>query len=156
VYHAQKKYSQAKWFNLQAANLSRAKNNIPELISSLIELASIKVAIKDYKLAIRDLNEALALSSKNHYPHQESAVMQSFALLYSNMKNYTKETVALKRRDEIEDSIKRAEEAKLIAKVDSAQDSLKIKDSVIVKKKVSIAKSKKNSKGNYTKKLVSL
>ena len=53
--------------------LSRAKNDNPNIIASLLELASIKTDIKDYTLAMRDLNEALSISSKNHYPKLESA-----------------------------------------------------------------------------------
>jgi hypothetical protein len=72
VYHAQHKYSQAKWFILQSNSLARIKNNNPAVINSLLELASIKTDIKDYKLAMRDLNEALQIASQNHYSKQES------------------------------------------------------------------------------------
>lgn len=123
VYHAQHKYSHAKWFILQSNTLSRDKKDNPNIIASLLELASIKSDINDYSLAMRDLNEALMISSKNHYPQQESEVELNYALLFNNMKNYVKAGIALKRHQAIDDSIKRDEEAKLIAK-QNTKDSL--------------------------------
>ena len=64
VYRDQKKYSQAKWFILQSNTLSRVKNDVPNIISSLLVLASVKTDIQDYSLAMQDLNEALTLSGK--------------------------------------------------------------------------------------------
>jgi tetratricopeptide (TPR) repeat protein len=136
VYHAQRKYTQAKWFILQSNTLSRDKKDSLNIIASLIELASIKSAINDYSLAMRDLNEALNISSKNHYPQQESEVQLNYALLYNNMKNYVKAATALKRHQTIDDSIKRDEEAKLIAKQNTKDSLQQVKDSLQqVKKK---------------------
>jgi tetratricopeptide (TPR) repeat protein len=129
IYRSQKKYSQAKWFILQSNSLSRIKNDVPNIMASLITLANIKMEIKDYKLALRDLNEALQLSTVNHYPKTESAVQESYALLYSHLKNYPKEAQALKRHDFIEDSIRKAEIAQLMAK-SSKQDSVQAKKKV--------------------------
>jgi len=127
VYRAQKKFSQAKWFVLQSNTLSRAINDVPNIISSLLQLAAIKTDIKDYSLAMRDLNEALKLSTDNRFAKTEAKVQESYALLYSKMKNYTKEAAALKRRDFINDSIRKAE-AKLakVAAADSAQSKKKL------------------------------
>jgi tetratricopeptide (TPR) repeat protein len=137
VYHAQKKYAQAKWFILQSNTLSRTINDNQNIIISLLELASIKSDIKDYSLAMRDLNEALTLSSKKHYPQLESQVQVSYAMLYSDMKNLAKAAVAMKRHVAIDDSIKKAEEAVLLAK-QRAEDSLEA-----AKKKAYLISSKK-------------
>ena len=150
VYHTQHKYTQAKWFILQSNTLSRAKNDNPNIISSLIELSSIKSDIKDYKLAMRDLNEALTISSKNHYPKQESQVQLHYALLYNVMKDYTKATIALKRHNAIDDSIKRDEEAKMMAKL-NMKDSLQL-----MKKKLYIIGNKKSYKISSSKRIASL
>jgi hypothetical protein len=123
VYHAQKKFPQAKWFILQSNTLSRAINDNQNIITSLLVLASIKADIKDYSLAMRDLNEALILSSKKHYPQLESQVQLSYAMLYSTLKNPAKATAAMKRHVAIDDSIKKAEEAILLAK-QRTEDSL--------------------------------
>ena len=150
VYHDQHKYTQAKWFILQSNTLSRAKNDNPNIIASLIELSSIKSDIKDYNLAIRDLNEALAISSKNHYPKQESQVQLHYAMLYNVMKNYTKATIALKRHNAIDDSIKKDEEARMMAKV-NMKDSLQL-----MKKKLYTISNKRSYKINSSKRIASL
>ena len=128
VYRAQRKFSQAKWFVLQSNTLSRTINDVPNIIASLLQLAAIKTDIKDYSLAMRDLNEALKLSTNNHFAKTEAKVQESYALLYSKMKNYTKEAAALKRRDFINDSITKAEQAQLakITMADSAQSKKKL------------------------------
>lgn len=149
VYHAQRKYTQAKWFILQADNFSRAKNDVPNLINSLLELASIKSDIKDYSLAMRDLNEALVLSVNNHYSRNESAVQESFAILYTRTQDYNKAAVALKRHNFIDDSIRKSEEAALIAQA-------KAKDSVQTKKKLYLSNNKKLSRSASSKRTASL
>jgi tetratricopeptide (TPR) repeat protein len=145
VYRSQKKYPQAKWFILQSNSLSRAKNDIPNIMASLLVLANIKMEIKDYSLAMRDLDEALKLSRTNHSPKDESHIQQGYVLLYTHLKNYTKADIAAKRHDFIEDSLLRGEE-KLVAQT---------QDSLLVKKKVSPI-SKKLSKPSYSKKIASL
>jgi hypothetical protein len=120
VYHAQKKYAQAKWFILQSNSISRIKNDIPNIITSLVELASVKKDIKDYSLAMRDLNEALQLSTLNHFARQESQVQLGFAMLYTRMDNPAKSANALKRHLAIDDSVKKAEEKALTARIKTA------------------------------------
>ena len=134
VYRAQRKFSQAKWFVLQSNTLSRAIHDVPNIISSLIQLAAIKTDIKDYSLAMRDLNEALKLTTDNRMPKTEVQVQESYAFLYSKMKNYTKEAISLKRRDFLNDSIHKAEMAQLA--------KLNVTDSVSKKKLLTIKKTK--------------
>jgi len=126
VYRSEKKFSQAKWFILQSNTLSRAKNDVPNIISSLLELSLIKTDIKDYKLAMRDLNEALTLSSANHLPKTEADVQMGYVTLYNNMKLYTKADIALKRHDAINDSILHAQDVKVAAATDSIQRKKKV------------------------------
>jgi len=141
VYRAQKKFSQAKWFVLQSNTLSRAMHDVQNIISSLLQLAAIKADIKDYSLAMRDLNEALKLSTSNRFAKTEAKVQESYALLYSKMKNYPKEAAALKRRDFINDSIRKAEQAQL-AKI-AAADSAQSKKKLLTAKKAKPASSRK-------------
>jgi len=149
VYRSQKKYSQAKWFILQSNTLSRDKNDQPNVVASLTELAGIKMDIKDYSLAKRDLDEALKISSANHYSRAESAVQQSYALLYSHLKEYDKEAIATRRHNFIEDSIRKAEEAQLIAKI-NAQDTAQRK------KKLNMISYRKHYIANSSKRIASL
>ena len=123
VYHAQHKYIQAKWFSIQSNSISRAINDNPGIIASLLELASVKADIKDYKLAVRDLNEALVISSKNHLPKQEADVQLHYAMFYNVINNTEKAATAMKRYAAINDSIKRDNEARTLAKLKTS-DSL--------------------------------
>jgi len=145
VYRSQKKYPQAKWFILQSNTLSRIKKDVPNIMASLLVLANIKMEIKDYSLAMRDLNEALALSKSDHNAKVESTVQESYVLLYTHLKNYTKADIAAKRHDFIEDSLLKGEE-NLIAKT---QDSLQTKKKVY-------PISRRLSKANYSKRIASL
>ncbi|MDB5109571.1 MAG: hypothetical protein JWR67_685 [Mucilaginibacter sp.] len=149
VYRSQKRYSQAKWFILQSNTISRSINDVPNIISSLTELAGIKMEIKDYTLAKRDLNEALKLSAVNRYPRSESVVQQSYALLYSHLKNYTMEAAAMKRHNFIEDSLRKGEEAQLIAKLNTQEVAQR-------KKKFSTISYKKVYKTNSSKRTASI
>ncbi len=144
IYHAQHKYSPAKWFILQSNKISREQNDTTNVINSLIELSSIKTDIKDYTLAMKDLNEALSLAA-SRYPVQESEVQLHYAMLYNVLKNYQKAAIALKRHKAIDDSLRRAQ-ARSAAQL-AAKDSLQQ-----VKKKRSLASSKKH----YARKMASL
>ncbi|MBS1521662.1 MAG: hypothetical protein JST50_11740 [Bacteroidetes bacterium] len=139
VYHTQHKYIQAKWFIIQSNSISRILNDNPNIIASLLEMASIKADIKDYKLAVHDLNEALSISSKNHMPKQEADVQLHYALFYNVTKNTEKAAAAMKRYAAINDSIKRDNEARTLAKLKTS-DSLQQ-----VKKKVYMSSSDKKS-----------
>jgi tetratricopeptide (TPR) repeat protein len=157
VYFAQKKYPQAKWFILQSNTISRLKKDTPNIIASLITLSAIKSDLKDYTLAMRDLNEALQLSVSNHYQKTELDVLKNYAMLYSRMKNYPKEALILKKRDSLEEGMRKTEEAKLLAKVNEqhAQQVKKL-DSLQSKKKVYTYNIKKPYKGSSNKKTVLL
>ncbi len=157
IYFDQKKYTQAKWFVLQSNTLSRAKNDVPNIISSLLMLAEIKSQIKDYTLAIRDLDEALQLAASNNYLKTESQVLKSYALLYSRLKNYPKEAMVLKKRDSVEATIRRQEETRMLATANARALAQKKKlDSLQNKKKVYTSNTRKPYKSNSSRKLASL
>ena len=141
VYRSQRNFSQAKWFVLQSNKISRTLHDTPNVVASLLQLAAIKMEIKDYTLAMRDLNEALKLTTNTRLIKSEVKVQESYALLYSKMKNYTKEAIALKRRDFLNDSIKKAEQSQLakLNPVDSVQSKKKL---VIISKTKSVSTKK--------------
>ncbi|AMR32629.1 hypothetical protein A0256_14960 [Mucilaginibacter sp. PAMC 26640] len=124
VYYSQRKFSEAKWFNLQSASISRIKKDMPGLISSLIRLAAIKSEIKDYKLAMRDLNEALALSIKNKIPEMEALVQKNYGFLYNRMDKPEQGEIAFKRSEEIMANVKVEGDASMVAIQKFAQDSV--------------------------------
>lgn len=142
VYRSEKKYVQAKWFILQSNTISRVKNDVPNIITSLLVLASIKIDIKDYNLAMRDLNEAMKLANSSREPKTAAVVQLGYVMLYNNMKNYTKADIALKRYNFINDSIQHGTDARLAAAADSVQH----------KKKFYLTSSKRSSKTNSSKK----
>jgi len=149
VYHDEKRYSEAKWFILQSNTLSREKNDVPNIITSLLELASIKTDIKDYNLAMGDLNEALTLSVSHHFARDESAVQLGYATLYDRVGNLPKATIALKRHDFIDDSLRRQEKAALLAKLNAAK-------ALQSKKKLYAISYRKSSKTSAGKRVISL
>ena len=130
VYHTQHKYIQAKWFIIQSNSISRAINDNLNIIASLLELASIKADIKDYKLAARDLSEALAISSKNHMSKQEADVQLHYAMFYNVTKNTEKATAAMKRYAAINDSAKRDNEARTLARLKTTDSLQQVKKKV--------------------------
>jgi|GEM_PF-725272 len=125
IYKDQGKFSQAKWFILQSNTLSRARKDVPNIIKSLVTLANIKMQIRDYKLAKRDLDEALELSTQNHFAKQESAVQAQYAALYDDMNQPEKSLAAAKRHNFLDDSIARAAARRLAAAKDSADQAKK-------------------------------
>ena len=130
VYHIQHKYIQAKWFIIQSNSISRVMNDNPNIIASLLEMASIKADIKDYKLAIRDLNEALSISSKNHMPKLEADVQLHYAMFYNVTRNTEKAAAAMKRYTAINDSIRRDNEARTLAKLKTTDSLQQVKKKV--------------------------
>lgn len=130
VYRAQHKYIQAKWFIIQSNSISRALNDNPNIIVSLLELASIKTDIKDYKLAVGDLREALIISSKNHMPKLEAEVQLGYAMFYNVTKNPEKASAAMKRYDAINDSIRIDNQVRALTKLKTSDSLQQVKKKV--------------------------
>ncbi|HEY0667437.1 MAG TPA: tetratricopeptide repeat protein, partial [Sphingobacteriaceae bacterium] len=87
VYHQQNRYSEAKWFYIQANTLARKANDKNNIISSLINLAKIKYAIGHYPLALKDYKEAELLASKNKNIGKLVEVKSGLGDLYYKMGN---------------------------------------------------------------------
>lgn len=135
VYMAQHKYSQAKWFLLQSTNISRKRKDTRAMINSLVKLANVKMDNKETKLAFRDLNEALNLSVKNKLTRLEALVQQNYAYFYNRIDDAEKGDIATKRVAELNELIRKADEAKALA-------AAMPKDSVATKKPDSIKRKK--------------
>jgi tetratricopeptide (TPR) repeat protein len=152
VYCSQRKYSQAKWFVLQSNSISRIKNDVPNIIASLIKLSTIKMEIEDYKLAMSDLNEALRLSIAHKLPELEMATQKNYAYLYNRMDKPEKGALALKRADAIADSIK-ADEAAIMLAIDKfAADTISTQtiDAAVKKKPLIVLKKPLKTKAKKT------
>jgi tetratricopeptide (TPR) repeat protein len=151
AYLAESKYTEAKWFILQANTIARYQADTVNIISTLLSLAGIKSQIKDYDLAMGDLDKAMALAGASHRPKTQLVVLTHYAYLYSILQNYQKEAGVLKRRDQLQDSINRAEAAEL-----ARQAALKKKQEAAAKKKLYLASLKKSSKTTPAPKVASL
>ncbi len=60
---SQKKYTQSKWFLLQAAGTAEKLNYRPGQLFSLMELAEVKTALGDFSLALSDYRKAARLAT---------------------------------------------------------------------------------------------
>lgn len=145
VYLSQKKYSQAKWFILQSNTISRAKNDVPNMIASLLTLAEIQSGTKDFQLTQGNLDEAMQLSIKYQYLKIQLEILKKYALLYSRMKNYPKEAIMLKKYDSLAKKIQNDEARALIVK--------NAKDNTLKKKKQDSLQSKKKTLSVISRKL---
>jgi tetratricopeptide (TPR) repeat protein len=67
TYKEQNRFSEAKWYYLQANSLSRKVQDTSNIINSLTELGRVKMAIKEYSLAMKDLDEAEELAQAEAY-----------------------------------------------------------------------------------------
>jgi hypothetical protein len=147
VYHSQKKLSQAKWYVLQSNTLSRMKNDVPNIITSLMKLAAIKTDLKEFKMAEKDLNEASYLSSLVRSAPTQAVVQKNYAKLYTKMNKKEKARLFLKKSKMITDSL-RISEARALAKL--------LPDSVKTKKKYYNTNIKRGTKATAAKKIAAI
>lgn len=87
LYRQQKRYSEAKWFFIQANILGRKIKDDRAVISSLINLAKVKNAIGDHDLALRDYKEAETLASLNNDVPKLIEIKSSLGDLYHKLGN---------------------------------------------------------------------
>ncbi|MCD8739527.1 hypothetical protein LT679_02845 [Mucilaginibacter roseus] len=106
LFYKQKKYSQAKWYALQSNNLSRIKNDVPNIIASLQHLAAIKTDIKEYKLAERDLKEALYWSEQQKSATASASIKKDYAKLNKKLGKKGKTMLASTKSKKNKSSIK--------------------------------------------------
>lgn len=85
TYQQQKRFSEAKWFNIQSNMVARKINNPSGIVYSLINLAHVKMAIGDYQLALRDIREAEQLSVKNKYTHNLVEIKNDLSEVYKKL-----------------------------------------------------------------------
>lgn len=105
IYFSQKRYSEAKWFFIQANTQSRELNDVEGIIKSLTNLSKVKIAIGDYNLAKRDLKEAQSLASGRGNLFLLANVKQAYASLYQKVGNLDGSESASERSVELKDSL---------------------------------------------------
>lgn len=114
VYLSQAKYSQAKWFLLQANKIYRDKNDVPGVITSLIKLSTVKMTNEEYDLAMKDLDEALLLATTNKMPQFSLPIYQNYAFLYNRMGDEERGDQASERVAKLSVQLKKDEAAMAI------------------------------------------
>ncbi|WP_069659489.1 tetratricopeptide repeat protein [Arcticibacter eurypsychrophilus] len=85
IYLEQKRYSEAKWFFIQANTQSRNLDNQKGVITSLVNLSKVKIAIHHNKLALRDLKEANALALKMNNSTMIANVKKGYSFYYASV-----------------------------------------------------------------------
>lgn len=85
LYQDQTKYSQAKWFFLQANNQARLANDTAGIISSLINLSVVKILIGDTALAKKDLKEAELLSKNENFAYLLKNAKIKYATIFKKL-----------------------------------------------------------------------
>lgn len=137
LFYKQKKYSQAKWYALQSNNLSRIKNDVPNIIASLQHLAAIKTDIKEYKLAERDLKEALYWSEQQKSTTASASIKKDYAKLNKKLGKKSKSMLASAKTK------KKKQDIKPTAPVIAANDTTGSAKRVVAEKKPAKVAAKK-------------
>lgn len=81
TYQDLKRFSESKWFFLQANTLSRKLQDTTGIITSLTGLGKVKTAIKDYTLAAKDLKEAERLAANKKYAAYRDQIQAALAVI---------------------------------------------------------------------------
>lgn len=84
VYWHQNKFTEAKWFFVQANILAKKLNHSVGIIRSLLMLAKVKNKIKDYSLALADLKLANNLLN-THNSYFKADILKNMALTYQKL-----------------------------------------------------------------------
>ena len=105
IYRSQSRYSEAKWFFIQANTQARKLNDVEGIINSLINLGRVKVKIRDYNLATRDFREAQTLASQRGNLFLLAEVKDAYAFLYKEMGNLSGFQVASESSADLRDSV---------------------------------------------------
>jgi len=131
AYFIQKKYTQAKWFNLQSNNISRDLRDVPRIIYSLQQMATIKAAIKDYKLAHQDLDEAMILAKNTYNLILQIEIERSIAVLYDKEGNLKQAIATQKHYSMLAANLKKAQTPSWVLAAQKNQVKAKTKKQTI-------------------------
>lgn len=85
MYMDKKKFSQAKWFYLQAYTQADAINNTFETVKALQNLVVLKTVNGNYVLAKRDWAKLISLTTNNEYTPQFEAFTKQYPSLLKKM-----------------------------------------------------------------------
>lgn len=124
IYLEQKRYSEAKWFFIQANTQARALDDQKAVVTSLVNLSKVKLAIHDNALALRDLKEASLISGQMNNLSLIADVKEGYALYYASTGNKAAANRSRERSVTLDDSVK----FMMASQIESAQTAQVVKN----------------------------
>lgn len=88
IYQRQHRFSEAKWFYVQAQTLAAKLNNRVALVNSLCHLAELKNIMGDHEMALDDYREAELLAKNNNFNLKLVEIKGELGEVYTQMGNY--------------------------------------------------------------------
>ncbi len=107
LYYRQRRFSEARWFFLQATNLSEKLNLQEANVNNLIKLAAVKSAMGQHSSALADYKQAEALAVRGNYPVTLVEIKGNLGETYGEMGNYALANSALDEYSKLKDVLLR-------------------------------------------------
>ena len=105
IYYAQQKFSEAKWFFIQAQTLAAKLEDKEALISAHIQLAAVKNALGEHEMALEDYRKAESLAMENHYQVKLIEIKADMGETYNLLGNYLAAGNALDEYSRLRESL---------------------------------------------------
>lgn len=106
VYLAQEKYTESRWFHLQAVKVATmGGNNAEDLSYSLYQLGKIKKILKEYDLAIRDYNTAASYAKQSGDEWLRMHIFDDLGDIYIQTKDYVNASAYLSAYEDIKNKL---------------------------------------------------
>lgn len=106
IYLAEKKYTQSRWFHLQAVKIASVSGNSNKDMSfSLYSLARVKKILKEYKLAIHDYTVAATYALEGGDDVLRMHIYDDLGDIYIQTKDYANASASLAAYDMIKNKI---------------------------------------------------
>ncbi len=106
IYKVQQRFSEAKWFYLQANLMADILSDSTTKVDCLIKLAEVKNAIGDHFLALEDYRKAEFLATQNNNSDKLTEIKGEIGETYLKMGNYTAAGTALKEYSQLKDNLR--------------------------------------------------
>ncbi|QNL51172.1 tetratricopeptide repeat protein [Olivibacter sp. SDN3] len=116
IYLAEKKYTESRWFYLQAVKMASINdNNNIDMSYSLYYLAKVKKMLEEYDLAIDDYNKAVAYALASGDDILRMQIYDDLGDIYIHQKDYAKALSSLAEYDSIKNKLILASQPKELA-----------------------------------------
>lgn len=106
IYLAEEKYTESRWFHLQAVKVASMNGgNHRDMSYSLYHLGRVKKLLKEYNLAIRDYMSAATYATQTKDELLSMCIYDDLGDIYIQTKNYEKASSYLEEYDNIKNKI---------------------------------------------------